>query len=246
MKEEPKKDQRTLSVNYEPECLDFLINQGLNIEHLFLNSRDRWRLRPKQDFSIIYDLGTDPVYQEFLVRSKFIERYGFAILHRKAIEAMRPYAPLLEIGAGSGYWSYELRKQGIDIIATDNLSGEYGFFNGEVSRRWHHHYTHIEVLDSLSAVRKYPNRNLLFVWPDYDASWAAETLDIFTGQVVIYQGEGYGNACADDRFHKLLDERFWDRESIPMPHFEYSYDKQLLICKQPKTTNERKQQNDKL
>jgi hypothetical protein len=56
-------------------------------------------------------------------------------------------------------------------------------------------------------------------------------------------GEGYGNATADDRFHELLDLRFGDQDRIPMPHFEHSYDRELMICKQPKqlkgkTTNE--------
>jgi hypothetical protein len=180
----------------------------------------------------------DSLTSEYMIREKFIQKYGFAILWSGAIEAIRPYAPLLEIGAGSGYWTYELRNYGIDCIATDTMDGKYGFFSREdpndPDRRWKKQYVEIEKLNSVEAVRKYPNRNILTCWPDYDASWAADALDIFTGQTVIYMGEGYGNATADDRFHNLLDSRFGNQVEIPMPHFEYSYDRWLLICTKPK------------
>jgi len=233
MKEESNNGQRTLSVNSEPECIKFLESQGVATWKMFLSSFERWKLRPARS-RLPFNLETDPVYLDFRMRDWFINKYGYAILHRKAIEAIRPYAPLVEIGSGSGYWTYELRKYGVDCVATDTMEGKYGFFTYGSIQRWNRHYTYIELLNSVEAVRKYPNRNLLTVWPDYAESWAADALDIFTGQVVIYMGEGKGNATADDRFHDLLDERFGDQESIPMPHFEFSYDRQLLICKQPK------------
>ncbi len=240
---------RTLSVSYEPECIAFLATLGLDPSIMFLSSYERWRLKDRVDWS---DIGSvsghmDSLMSEFVARDKFITQYGFAILWTGAIEAMRPHAPLLEIGAGSGYWTYELQKHGIDCIATDTMEGKYGFFEREGEdlslRRWKKQYVEIEKLNSVEAVRKYPNRNILSVWPDYKKSWAADALDIFTGQVVIYMGEGYGNATADDRFHELLDLRFGDQDRIPMPHFEHSYDRELMICKQPKqlkgkTTNE--------
>jgi hypothetical protein len=250
MKEKSSTGQRTLSLNGETECIRFLESEGLIISEMLLSYWERWKLRPKRIFPASYenwDWEADPMIRNYRTREKFINRYGFAVLYRAAIEAMRPYAPLLEIGAGSGYWTYELRKYGVDCIATDTMDGQYGFFeeNGEVtSRRWTHHYTHIEILNSVEAVRKYPNRNILTVWPDYGAPWAADALDIFTGQVVIYMGEGHGNATADDRFHELLDERFGDQGAIPMPHFEYSYDRQLLICKKPKQITRGNKQHD--
>ena len=226
----------------EPECISFLITQGVDPGMMFLSYWERWQ-RARDHFTDWNNPESVEAHMEklgsgFLLREKFITRYGFAILWRGAIEVMRPYAPLIEIGAGSGYWTYELRNYGIDCIATDTMDGEYGHFDregtGSTLRRWKKQYVEIEKLNSVEAVRKYPNRNLLTVWPDYKDTWAADALDLFTGQTVIYMGEGYGNATADDRFHELLDSRFGDQEYIPMPHFEYSYDRRLLICKQPK------------
>jgi hypothetical protein len=248
MKEKTSKDSRKFTdVGGEPECIQFLITLGEDPWSMFLSSYERWKLKERVDWtdpkSAAAHMGS--LADEFLIRDKFINRYGFAILWSVAIEAMRPYAPLLEIGAGSGYWTYELKKHGIDCIATDTMDGQYGFFSrqtGEEDKlnRWQKQYIEIEKLNSVEAVRKYPKRNLLTVWPDYNSSWAADALDIFTGQVVIYMGEGPGNATADDRFHELLDQRFGNQEFIPMPHFEYSYDRLLLICKQPKQLTGRK------
>jgi hypothetical protein len=228
-----------LSVNVETECIEFIRSRGFNVNDFYLSYWERWKLFRHEPFNPeTFRIEDDPMLKQFMFRDEFINRYGFAILSRKAIEAMRPYAPLVEIGAGSGYWTYELRKWGVDCVATDTMDGAYGFFKKEdvdvSERRWQHQYAPIEVLSSVEAVRKYPNRNILTVWPDYDKPWAADALGIFTGQVVIYMGEGYGNATADDRFHELLDERFADQDRIPMPHFEYSYDRELLICKQPR------------
>jgi hypothetical protein len=233
----PNIEQTTLSVNGETECIQFLRSEGANIDHLFLSSVERWRVQEKIDWDNPDSVTRyhANILRNFEIREKFINKYGFAILSREAIEAMRPYAPLLELGAGSGYWTYELRKYGVDCIATDTMNEEFGHFKkrGVEPRRWDRHYGAIEKLNSVEAVRKYPNRNLLIVWPSLNEPWAADALDIFTGKVVIYMGEGHGNACADDRFHELLDERFADQEEVRMPHFEHSYDRQLLICKQP-------------
>lgn len=239
MKEESKSEQKTLSLSGETEVIEFIRSQGFDTSVFYLDHMARWEKSKTRltRWSSRDDYLNDPMYREFRLREEVILKYGFALLDRRAIEAMRPYAPLLEIGAGSGYWTYELRKYGVDCIATDPMWGRYGFFHGKYQgkhRRWDHHYTNIETLEAVDALRRYPNRNLLIVWPDYHQSWAAEALETFTGQVVIYMGEGYGNATADDRFHELLDERFGDQWYIKMPHFEHSYDRQLLICKKPK------------
>lgn len=231
---------RKLNDGYETECIAFLQTLGLDPSIMFLSSYERWKIKERVDWQDERSITShmDALTGEFMAREKFIQKYGFAILWSGAIEAIRPHAPLVEIGAGSGYWTYELQSHGIDCIATDTMEGSYGFFTrdnpDDPERRWNKQYVEIEKLNSVEAVRRYPNRNILTVWPDYDAPWAADALDIFTGQTVIYMGEGYGNATADDRFHIMLEQRFGNQESIPMPHFEYSYDRELLICQKPK------------
>lgn len=206
------------------ECEAFLQSQGINRDL----KQDYWEWSRGCDWR--------HTLHETEVRWKFIQTYGFAILHQPAIEAIRPYAPLLEIGAGSGYWSYELQKHGIDIIATDSETGKYGFWgkDGNSTGRWKNFYTDIQTIDCRDAIRKYPNRNILTVWPDYDAPWAYHAIRMFTGKTVIYMGEGHGNCTADDNFHEYLDSEFSNQILVPMPHFWGNYDRDLVIASRPK------------
>src|SRR5687767_5522442 len=54
------------------------------------------------------------------VRKAFCRVWGFSIPCREAVEALRALErPLVEIGAGSGYWTALLRAAGLDMVATD-------------------------------------------------------------------------------------------------------------------------------
>lgn len=166
------------------------------------------------------------------VRGEFIQTFGFAILTKKAIEAMSPHAPLLELGAGSGYWSYELRRHGVDVIATDPATEEFGHFEQD-PKRWTKHWTDVEKLDAVEAIARYPGFNLLIVWPSLSDPWAANALEAFSGDTVIYVGEGKGGCTADDDFHEILDVRFPNQETIDIPVFFGIHDSLIVAKRNP-------------
>lgn len=148
------------------------------------------------------------------VRHKYIRDFGFAVLTAATVDYLRGFGPLLEVGSGSGYWAYELRKAGIDIVATDPLpignGNPYSF-----KRIW----LEPESLYSRDAVLKYPDRTLLMVWPCYDKRWAAEALAVYRGTTVLYVGEGKGGCTGDRLFHYLLRRRYVCREHVHIPQF---------------------------
>jgi hypothetical protein len=157
------------------------------------------------------------------IRAQHIHRFGFAVLTGEVIGAIAPYQPLLEVGCGSGYWSYELRQAGLNVIATDPGTGRY-VFNEKDRGHWATPWIEIERICGVEAVRKYPARNLLTVWPDLDSSWPAETLKAFQGEIVLYGGEGQGGCTADDDFHSLLEQQFTLVETIRLPQFDGIHD----------------------
>jgi len=53
-------------------------------------------------------------------RAGFRARFGDILPQAAFLTAMRPLAPLLEIGSGSGYLTRLLRNAGLDAIATDS------------------------------------------------------------------------------------------------------------------------------
>lgn len=184
----------------------FLKERGMDVDRM-----SAW----SENFSIRHFESTDDILNRIRTRDDHIAKFGFAILTAAAIEAIRPYAPIVEVGAGCAYWAYELRKAGVDIVATEPHPGVKGKYRGAEWAMW----TEYEQLTGTAAVKKYPGRTLLSVWPDYNKSWAAATLAEFTGNVVIYVGEGHGGCTGDDSFHDALEENFKLEQNIDIPQF---------------------------
>src|SRR3954471_21819338 len=63
------------------------------------------------------------------------ERYSFAIPSNEVLAALRALGPLVEVGAGAGYWARLLRDLGADVVATDlELPADNGWLHG--ARPW--------------------------------------------------------------------------------------------------------------
>ncbi|MDN3354312.1 hypothetical protein [Actinomadura sp. DC4] len=108
---------------------------------------------------------------------------------------------LVEIGAGSGYWAWQARQAGIDVIAyepADAATNPYtdGTEYAPMLREGH------------PAAARHRDRVLLLCWPSHDLPWAAETLGVYPGDLLVYIGQDRGGNCADDAFFHLLD-RAW-------------------------------------
>lgn len=150
------------------------------------------------------------------LRDEFISRFGFAILDRAVVDLIKTFSPIVEIGCGSGYWSYELNKAGAQVIATDPGTGRYGS-NKDGFPQW----LEIERITSVEAVHKYPGHAVLTVWPDLPPlTWPADALAECENETVIYVGEGECGATADNRFHALLESKFTPMvEAVHIPTF---------------------------
>jgi hypothetical protein len=102
-----------------------------------------------------------------MARKAFVRAWGFSIPCAEAVAALRELGPLVELGAGTGYWAVLLRRAGVDVVATDphpEGRNRYGFDGGV-------HYPS-EALDAVSAVRAYADRDLFCSWPSEAESWA--------------------------------------------------------------------------
>ncbi|WP_052314091.1 hypothetical protein [Nocardia thailandica] len=99
---------------------------------------------------------------------------------------------MVEIGAGAGYWAWQLRQLGVDVAAYDNKSWE-------VEQQW----ADVQIGDE-AAAGLHPDRALLLVWPPYDDPMAAAALSHYSGDTVIFAGEADGGCTADDAFYQAL------------------------------------------
>ncbi len=140
-------------------------------------------------------------------RKGAIHKYAFAIPTPNILEKIVKYSPIIELGAGRGYWAWVLQQMGAEVVAfdtspPDNKQLKNGYFKG--GKTW----TKVEQGDH-SVIKEYPGRSLFICWPPYDNSMAHLCLKAYRGNTVIYIGEGGGGCTANDAFHKNLDDH-WD------------------------------------
>jgi hypothetical protein len=185
-------------------------------------------LPPYADFGMPDSFDRDPggTVREFKVRKEFINTYGFAIPCREAMEACARNAPLLEVGAGSGYWTRILRAQRVDVIATDPAQGHKHMIQ-------HARYdATMELLQAKTAIRHWPDRNVLMIWPGYRETWSAQALKAMRiGRVLLTVTEGEGGCCGSDLFFAILETCFEPIEACPLPVFYGLHDSLRVYVK---------------
>jgi hypothetical protein len=136
-------------------------------------------------------------------------KYSFAVPNQEALNAIAKYSPLIELGAGSGFWAHLLQQQGVDIIPYDNFNW----------KEFKHHYTTILEGSESTLLTQPTDKNLMLCWPDYDEPFAYNAAKNFRGKYLIYIGEGSGGCTGDEDFHKYLDSDFSVVETIKIPRW---------------------------
>lgn len=160
-----------------------------------------------------------------LWRSRAIKLFGFAILTQQTVDALLPHQPFMEVGAGAGYWAYELLKAGAGIAACD--PNPYADPHHRPERIW----TPISAKPAEDFIPRYLSyeRTLLMVWPSHPDpdNWAYRALKLYGnqgGRKVIYVGEGKGGVCANDKFHDLLASDWTVASEIPLQRWQHMND----------------------
>jgi hypothetical protein len=154
--------------------------------------------------------------------------YAYALPDDDLIRRIAGDSPIVEVGAGLGYWSWLLRQAGAEVRATDcrppaqyyDMRGRLASTPGRRPGRpndWFEPrpaWTLVEVADAAAAAAAAPETAaLLIVWPPYADPMAAAALRAFRGAVVWYVGEGRGGACADAAFFDEL-ENAWEPDEL--------------------------------
>jgi hypothetical protein len=147
--------------------------------------------------------GMTRAYDAGLDRSSLCARYAWSIPTPGDMTWLAQVLDgrgVVEIGAGSGYWAWQMTQSGIDVVAYDPHAPSPK--NRYVKHRLYH-----PVGDrDHTAVEQHPDRALLLCWPPYEEPVAAQALKAYRGDMLIYIGEGHGGCTADDDFFELLDE----------------------------------------
>jgi hypothetical protein len=164
----------------------------------------------------------DQIFREDY-RWPMIERYAFAIPNDEAIAVLVALSPIVEIGAGRGYWASLLREAGADVLAFDTYPKKYGQgYNGWWQPGKGEAWTTI-LRGGPEQAGRYPDRTLFLCWPPM-SDMAARALRVYRGQAVAYVGEGGSGCTANSAFHTAL-ERGWTVESeVTIPQWDAIHD----------------------
>src|SRR5260370_2256283 len=103
-------------------------------------------------------------------RRELASLFSWAIPNTRALEVLAAHAPLVECGAGMGYWSALLRARSVDVVAYDAAPPgvEANAYHARARGPW----TAIEREDSARAARRHPSRTPALSCPPFDAHHA--------------------------------------------------------------------------
>jgi hypothetical protein len=131
---------------------------------------------------------------------RLAQRYAYVFPSDSALAMLAGLGPLVEIGAGTGYWAHRLRVLGVDLVAFDQAP-----LSGERSNRYHpptRPWTHVEQGDQ-SVLPGYADRGLFLCWPPLFSS-LGDCLTYYRGDTVAYIGDGGYRTARLDHLHETF------------------------------------------
>ena len=163
------------------------------------------------------------------------KKYSFAIPDETAIQMLVALSPIVEIGAGNGYWAKILSEKGADIIAYDTHpplhSKNYYFGKG---------CQYFDVFFGDACVSaQYPDRTLFLCWPPYNESMAEVALKNYTGNTLVYIGEDSWGCTGNKEFHEMREGKEWELvDGYQLCRWEGIYDRLFVYNRVNKTKKE--------
>ncbi|MBL7487155.1 hypothetical protein [Frankia sp. AgW1.1] len=142
-------------------------------------------------------------------RDDFVYHHSWAIPDPLSVKFVADNCPngAVEIGAGSGYWAWQLAQRGVPVAAFDeappNIAENCWCQDGTLPAADRLRRLFYPVVEGNTRNAKaFPNRALFLCWPPNKTPMAAAALDFYPGNRLIYIGDN--DCCADEDFFTAL------------------------------------------
>ena len=169
-----------------------------------------------------------------MIVNPFTHTVCFAVPNDAALNCIARHAPIVEVGAGSGYWATLLNQRGVDVVAYD----------AEPPTKEHNNrfcdFTFGRVMKGVGEEifvqdRALCSKALMLVWPtspEIPSTWDVECLERYCeggGKTVIYVGERSSNVrvtqgspsnpgvTATRQFQSFLHMYYYLAEQVTIP-----------------------------
>lgn len=150
----------------------------------------------------------DPIMDGYVsigIRRPLQLRYAWAIPTEATIRLIARLSPIVEIGAGTGYWASLLQSVGADVVAYDTAPPGHPRYDAKWGDHpvWHSgSEPFTEVLHGgAEAASDHPDRTLLLCWPPYLEAMGYDAVKAYHdagGGRVAYIGESADGCCGSD------------------------------------------------
>lgn len=149
-------------------------------------------------------------------RTKMVEQYAWAIPCEEALAVLTDLSPIVEVGAGGGYWAMLLRDRGATVEAFDKEPGD----NHYVKRLW----TPVRPGRPREALRAGREHWTLFLcWPPLGSPMAEDALALHRGRYVVEIGETDG-CTGTNEFYDQLEESYSLKREVALPQWPGIHD----------------------
>lgn len=171
-----------------------------------------------RSYRALWSIGNHDLIDEHKIhkeRNLFIREFGFAVPCAEAIDAMVKAGPLIEIGAGSGAWTHLIRAHGGDVIATDPILEQFAFKHGA--------WAEPLALQGKTAVRRWPERNVLCSWPSLNQTWLRQAARAMRpGRTLFVVRE---DATAEDSTWEYVESAFRHVDYLELISWQFCHDR---------------------
>jgi len=174
-------------------------------------------MRSKNPYLDEFNIFRCDEYPGFPHRKKLIDKYAWAVPNDAAIRVLIEHSPIIEIGAGAGYWAWMITQADGDVLAFDK------WLRPKPERMWFD----VQTGDA-SVLAHYPERTLFLCWPEYGRPQAADCLKVYEGKWFIYVGEGCEGCNGDREFWSLLHKGWQQVQVIEIPQYYALHDTMVV------------------
>ncbi|MCJ1444507.1 MAG: hypothetical protein MMC23_005009 [Stictis urceolatum] len=151
----------------------------------------------------------------------FMHHFGCVVPSYEALEVLRKVAdgrPIVDMGSGNGYWTFMLRRMGLEVVAVDNGQSAY-------RTRWIGDTVVKDGVEWLRARKGAVEDVLLLVYPVTEGGVTGKLLAAYKGDTVCVAGTQNANGYTgfkDVQFEEYMKreyEAFEKVVQIPLPSF---------------------------
>lgn len=151
-----------------------------------------------------------------MARHEMVVEFAWAVPNEAALTALVALSPIVELGAGSGYWASLLRERGAEVHAYDVTVG--------ADNNWGHKKTWTRVDDGdETKVDDHQHCTLFLCWPP-GGTLAAGAVRRYRGDCIAYVGEGRGGSTATGEFFDELERHWVETQLVAIPQWDNMQD----------------------